>query len=65
MVIAALAGVGWYYSNSILGPDAPRVLRGQAILGRTDSTITLATNPRRSGRGRGARVGGRLQAPWA
>ena len=46
MAIAALAGVGWYYSNSILGPDAPRVLRGQAILGRTDSTITLATNPK-------------------
>jgi uncharacterized protein len=46
LIVSLLAGVGWYYSNSILGPDAPRVPRGHAILGRTDSTITLATNPK-------------------
>jgi hypothetical protein len=40
--IVALAGVGWHYSGEILGPDAPPAKTGQSILGRTDSTITLA-----------------------
>lgn len=48
----AAAAVGWYYSNQILGPDRMPEKTGQVILGRTDSTLTLAptTEARRPGR---------------
>jgi hypothetical protein len=44
--LIALGAVGWYYSVEILGPDAPRGRTGQAVLARTDSTITLAATPK-------------------
>ena len=49
LVVAALfvigaAGVGWHYSNQILGPDKHPARRGQSVLDHTDSTVTLATS---------------------
>jgi pimeloyl-ACP methyl ester carboxylesterase len=44
LALLTLASAGWYYSDQILGPDAPPARRGQTILAREDSTITLATS---------------------
>src|SRR5436190_1719796 len=46
LLILAAAGVGWYYSNQILGPDSHPERRGQTVLAHTDSTITLAVTPK-------------------
>ena len=42
----AIAWVGWYYSNQILGPDDGANYRGQRVLAHTDSTITLTPSPK-------------------
>src|SRR5262245_56719115 len=44
LALLALFAATWHYSDLILGPDEPSVRRGQAILARDDSTITLATS---------------------
>ena len=41
VALIAFGGVGWYYSNQILGPDTAPGKTGQTVLARTDSTITL------------------------
>ena len=41
-----VAAIGWYYSNLILGPDAPPGQTGQGVLAHTDSTITLRSTPK-------------------
>ena len=46
LLILAAAGVGWHYSNQILGPDSHPERRGQTVLAHTDSTITLAVTPK-------------------
>lgn len=52
LVLSLLAAVGWYYSALILGPDEVKPPGGQAVLGHTDTTVTLAASPkaRRPGR---------------
>jgi uncharacterized protein len=42
MLLLATIGVGWHYSNEILGPDAPPPRNTQIVLAITDSTMTLA-----------------------
>jgi len=54
LAIAALGVAGWHYSELILGPDGPPEKHGQAILARTDSTITLARTPKAERPGRWA-----------
>lgn len=46
LLAAAMGGVGWHYSNLILGPDASKAHTGQRILARTDTTITLGSTPK-------------------
>ena len=46
LLFAAVAGVGWYYSNEILGPDEPLERRGQSVKSHTDTTITLTPSPK-------------------
>jgi len=46
VLLLGFGAVGWYYSNQILGPDAPLGKTGQTVLGHTDSTITLAATPK-------------------
>ena len=46
LAVLLIGAVGWYYSDLILGPDAPKPYSGQRILARTDSTITLASTPK-------------------
>jgi len=58
LAVATTAGVGWYYSNEILGPDAPLAPRGQTVLARDDSTLTLAATVK-------ARRPGRWAVEWA
>ena len=45
-LLIAAGAIGWYYSVEILGPDKPRGKTGQAVLARTDSTLTLAATPK-------------------
>ena len=45
-LLISAGAVGWYYSVEILGPDKPRGKTGQAVLARTDSTLTLAATPK-------------------
>jgi len=44
LALLVLAIASWYYSGQILGPDQRPERRGQTILARRDSTITLATS---------------------
>lgn len=45
LVILGLAAVGWYYSNQILGPDAPPPIDEVAVLAATDTSVTLTPDP--------------------
>ncbi len=42
LLLIAASGVGWHYSNEILGPDTQPARNSQVVLGVTDSTIVLA-----------------------
>ena len=42
LLATAWSAVGWYYSTLILGPDSAKPYKGQRVLARTDTTITLA-----------------------
>lgn len=46
LLLGMVAGVGWYYSNQILGPDEPLERRGQTVKAHTDTTITLTPTAR-------------------
>jgi pimeloyl-ACP methyl ester carboxylesterase len=46
LALAGLFAAGWHYSELILGPDRRPARRGQSVLARTDSTLTLAASPK-------------------
>ena len=45
VVVAGVAGIGWYYSNQILGPDAPPPIDEVAVLAATDTSVTVTPDP--------------------
>lgn len=47
LAIAAIAGIGWYYADQILGPDAPPRLDEVAVLAATDTSVTVTLDPAR------------------
>lgn len=41
LALLGVAGAGWYYSNQILGPDAPPPIDEVAVLAATDTSVTV------------------------
>src|SRR5678815_1261171 len=44
LVLLGVAGIGWYYSNQILGPDAPPPIDEVAVLAATDTSVTVTSD---------------------
>jgi hypothetical protein len=42
LAVAALGGIGWYYSGEILGPDRPPTLEEQQVLAAGPGQVTLS-----------------------
>lgn len=41
LVLAVIVGAGWYFSDQILGPDAPPPIDEVAVLAATDTSVTV------------------------
>jgi len=46
-VLISFVAIGWYYSDQILGPDAPPPIDEVAVLAATDTSVTTTLDPDR------------------
>lgn len=46
VALVLAAAIGWYYSDQILGPDAPPAIDEVAVVAATDTSVTVTADPK-------------------